>query len=1728
MKNCKALLAVLISCLGPTLLAQQGVPVSYTAGLNDLTVSNITGALTAFNQAGPATYPNAAVYLALTRLMALPNDTLTSSFLGELGVSPTGRNVYHWRAKPGTNANGHVVLPTSFNLVDISNEIGADIVPTMILSESNLAQVSSLSFTLTLSKSVTHFRKDVTVDYGDVQMLRAILDAGTLFGDEITSWNLAANYGSASNIVKTDKSIEALLTNFPSLLTEANPAVLNSARAAFTSAANQYFAASAFIRARPANGPNYLFNLGTNEAPKEANFRATLSNLVTSLNGPTTIRSNSTTRVNLGAFFSYNSVNNLRAFFPTFANRSADFIWDSFPDTTLGGVVSGLSQTNLGKAFLKMFHAEAQLAPTNLTYTVVASVPDNSNLGGSLNGVVVGPDGNLYGTTPYGGANGTGAFFEAIPSTGTITVRYSGSANQMGSAGASSLVLGSDGNFYGTTQYGGQNGNGTIFKITPAGGVTSLYDFGPNQNGGANGGNPVIFGTDGNLYGTTQNGGANGAGIIFRFAHGGQFTTLYSFQPGNSQFGGTAGAGALLLGRDGNFYGVTQLGGQYGSGSLFEFAPSGNPQYQEYSFAPQMTPYGGQITLGINSIMQASNGLFYGTAQYGGANFGNGSAGYGDGFLFSIDGQGNFTDLYDFDENGFDGYGPVGAMAQGTNGSLYGITSSGGANGTGTIFKYKPGVGISFPVWFDEGLGKQQNEQNNNFNQYGYYNSSVTVGLVKAGSFIYGTAPNGGPNGNGVVFSITPSFNGPPSIVTPPAGGNFAVGSSPTLTVVATGPGNLTYQWARLGAALPGNVSGAATANLTFNSLTTADAGSYDVVVGNANGHVTSAVAVVAVVPPPTITLHPTNILNIAQGGTLSLTVGASGSSLTYEWLFNGGGLTDGQSVSGGNITGSATSNLVITPAGMADSGSYSVVVSNQFTGVTSHVSAVTVGVGPVVSAPANMTAVLGRTGTLSVTATGTAPLHFQWEKVGAAAAIPNATNATLTLANVAASTAGSYFVVVTNRFGNATSPDAIVTVQSPPAIGALPASVTLVQGGSTNFHVAATNGPFIWQWRRNVTNLLVTTSNLTVNPAYITNSGSYTVVVANDYGAVTSSVCVVTVSADRTVPTVTITSPTNGARVFAPVSFTGQAFETHVPITGVNFWITNLNGSPILTGQAVLTPGIGTSSNWTVNVSPYAGSNVFVVQGQNFSSTNSALVPLRFFLEAPAQLTLATAGTGSGTFTGTAAVHGDTLPGTNASLNVGEGYSITAIPGTNTYFVNWTGTVPAGTNPTLSFVMQENTSLTATFVTNIFLQMAGTYNGLFTNAAFGVTEETAGLLHILLGTNGTYSGTIFMGGAASSGTSLGAAPLSFSHSGYATNRVLVSPYGNLLVTFQVTANSSPRTITGQIIGTNTIVDNGVPTHGWTNSFTLVASLTNASFDAAAYNFLIPPTAASVLASATAPNTGGDVSTWEGAGATEVTIVGTTVQVFPIEGTPATAAGSSPTSPTAADAARLGASRLTGTVSTFTLAQPPGYGYCLIKTVPTNASVTLTGALADGTPFSQTVAVGEDNGLTFFIAPYTSPNNGIVIGQLSLSNSPTAPAPNGSLTWIRKGTTAGLFRGGFTNTPLPVQGSFWSNSLSSPYFQLVLTGGGLTNSPVTISVMVNGTNLVPMGGTSIIGNVNTNTGLFTITFANGGAQTARGAYLQDMQSGNGFFVLPSTSASPTNAGSISIQTLPPP
>lgn len=351
--------------------------------------------------------------------------------------------------------------------------------------------------------------------------------------------------------------------------------------------------------------------------------------------------------------------------------------------------------------------------------------PDGEN----PNGIIQGSDGNLYGTTPSGGANpalggfGGGSVFEVTPS-GAFTTIYSfcseeapNTLNCLDGQGPNSLIQGSDGNFYGTTATGGLNYSpggssaGTVFEVTSAGTLTSLYSFcaqiDPTTENCLDGTNPndVIEGTDGSFYGTTSEGGeyafggTRPAGTVFKLTPTGTLTTLYSFcgQMNGSLTNCLDGEepSGIIEGSDGNFYGTTLTGGQHasdgGGGTVFEITPAGTFATL-YSFCSQVDPNTGDCLDGNapDYLIQGSDGNFYGTTVTGGASDG--------GTIFKMTPAGTLTTLYSFcsqrntaSGNCPDGEFPTPGLIEGRDGNFYGTTRHGGSfGGGGTAFMITP------------------------------------------------------------------------------------------------------------------------------------------------------------------------------------------------------------------------------------------------------------------------------------------------------------------------------------------------------------------------------------------------------------------------------------------------------------------------------------------------------------------------------------------------------------------------------------------------------------------------------------------------------------------------------------------------------------------------------------------------------------------------------------------------------------------------------------------------------------------------------------------------------------------------------------------------------------------------------------------------------------------------------------------------------------------------------
>src|ERR1039457_3490039 len=358
--------------------------------------------------------------------------------------------------------------------------------------------------------------------------------------------------------------------------------------------------------------------------------------------------------------------------------------------TTMKRTVNVLSKLNWGTracAVLVLCATTAIALPAQIaTLTTIhrfcsqSGCPDGEAPSGAL---VQATNGDLYGTTPSAGANDYGTIFKITPG-GTLTTLYSFCSQTNcadGDAPYAGLVQAANGDFYGTTYSGGANGGyGTVFKITQGGTLTTLYSF-CSQTNCTDGDGPIaglVQAANGDFFGTTFSGGANGYGTVFKITPGGTLTTLYSFC---SQSGCTDGANPqarLVQAANGDLYGTTLSSGANGNhGTVFKITPSGTLTTL-YRFCSQTNCTDGQFPFA--GLVQAANGDFYGATGQGGA--------HGSGTIFKITPSGTLTTLHSF--NHTDGARPLAGPVQAADGDLYGTTNTGGAIGLGTVFKITP------------------------------------------------------------------------------------------------------------------------------------------------------------------------------------------------------------------------------------------------------------------------------------------------------------------------------------------------------------------------------------------------------------------------------------------------------------------------------------------------------------------------------------------------------------------------------------------------------------------------------------------------------------------------------------------------------------------------------------------------------------------------------------------------------------------------------------------------------------------------------------------------------------------------------------------------------------------------------------------------------------------------------------------------------------------------------
>ncbi len=332
-----------------------------------------------------------------------------------------------------------------------------------------------------------------------------------------------------------------------------------------------------------------------------------------------------------------------------------------------------------------------------------------------------GRTGGLYGMAEAGGANGVGTVFRFDPTLNYFSVLHTFDVSD-GAGAPMGLTLARDGNFYGTTSYGGAYSDGVLFSLSPAGTFTLLHDF----TGKADGGNPIVpptQGSDGNLYGVTYGSTFNSEeSVLYKFTPSGQFSTIFTFDAEH----GFAPYTPIVQSTNGNLYIAATQGGSFNCGSVIVLTTSGSLKAVHSFHCEGAGSY-------ASGLIHASDGNFYGTAAIGGT--------YNFGTVFRFDQRtGEFTVLHNFGGTIGDGQNPIGGLTQGTDGNFYGTAEYGGDSQRGTIYRITlGGVYTQLYSFIDGGVPRG-------------------VPLQHTNGMFYGTTNSGGEFGYGSIYSLDMGF----------------------------------------------------------------------------------------------------------------------------------------------------------------------------------------------------------------------------------------------------------------------------------------------------------------------------------------------------------------------------------------------------------------------------------------------------------------------------------------------------------------------------------------------------------------------------------------------------------------------------------------------------------------------------------------------------------------------------------------------------------------------------------------------------------------------------------------------------------------------------------------------------------------------------------------------------------------------------------------------------------
>ena len=543
------------------------------------------------------------------------------------------------------------------------------------------------------------------------------------------------------------------------------------------------------------------------------------------------------------------------------------------PDGNFYGTTGGGGSNDYGTVFR---------ITTNGTLTVLVNFGDTNGAQPAA-GLMLGPDGNFYGTTGEGGSTGNGTVFQMTADGVLTTLASFGHTNGAYPEGA--LALGPDGNFYGTTAQGGSTNLGTVFRITTGGSLTMLASFGVGNGASPTAG--LTLGPDGNFYGTTYYGGHYDGnrtdGTVFRITTNGTLTTLVTFGHTN---GANPGA-ALTLGPDGNFYGTTQYGGNPGPGTVFRITTNGI-----LTTLASFNVTNGYFPLAALTL--ASDGNFYSTTYFGGNTNGSAELGTvfritTNGTLTSLAIFSYYTNGANPEAGltlGPDGnlYGTASEGGPIELGVIY-------PNNAGVVFRLNlPPSIITQPSNQIVAVGGNATFTVTLFGTapfaYQWFSNGAPIASATNSTLdISNVTPSSAGNYQvmvttawGSVTSIVATLSLPisPTITNQPTNETLPIGGTANFAVGATGTPPLAYQWYfDTNTALTAGTN----ATLSIGPVLTNQAGQYQVIVSNPYGSATSSAAEL------TVLLQP-NCYGISNNGsgTVTLLLASTPGSTNRLW----------------------------------------------------------------------------------------------------------------------------------------------------------------------------------------------------------------------------------------------------------------------------------------------------------------------------------------------------------------------------------------------------------------------------------------------------------------------------------------------------------------------------------------------------------------------------------------------------------------------------------------------------------------------------------------------------------------------------------------------------------------------------------------------------------------------------------------------------------------------------